>query len=300
MVSIRPMSGDYTTPKPARDALHSRVSGTGRLSPADVDGAYAAAQRVVDVHRALVEFVRPGTTLAKIDQFVAATLEGLGASSCFWGYRQSLRGPKFPSHACLSVNECIVHGTAGSLVRPLAPGDVVKIDIGVLYRGWIGDAAWTYSLGTPTPQVRRLMDAGKKSLRDGIASLEPNRPLLSWAKTVERVVEKEYGFHLIRGLGGHGYGRRLHSEPFVSNSVPKHPGEWPDAALPCAPGMLLALEPMIGIGTGRQRASNGNDWPVYTADSSLASHHEHDVLMTDAGPRILTEGLDDLPDELPV
>ncbi|MGH7242899.1 MAG: type I methionyl aminopeptidase [Phycisphaerales bacterium] len=276
------------------------MSGTEKLSPADVDGAYAAAQKVVDMHRALVGFVRPGQTLAQIDQFVASTLDAMGTSSCFLGYRQSLRGPKFPSHACLSVNDCIVHGTAGSLVRPLVAGDLIKIDIGVSYRGWIGDAAWTYSLGKPPADVRKLMDAGKKSLALGIEAFRVGQPLLLWAKAVERCVESEYGFQLIRGLGGHGYGRRLHAEPFISNSVPSYPGEWPDGMMPCTPGMLLALEPMIGVGTGKQRAANGHDWPVYTADGSFASHHEHDVLITDQGPRILTEGLDELPDELPV
>lgn len=283
-----------------RTALQCGVSSTGKLSPADVDGAYAAAQRVVETHRAIVQYVRPGVTLAQIDQLVAKTLDSLGGSSCFLGYRQSLRGPKFPSHACLSVNDCIVHGTAGSLTRPLAVGDLLKVDIGITYRGWIGDAAWTYSLGKPKDEVRRLMDAGKKSLRDGIAQLRPGQRFLGWAQVVQKIVEKDYGFHLIRGLGGHGYGRRLHDAPFISNSVPVHSGEWPDGTLPCMPGMLLAVEPMIGIGTGRQRASNGNDWPVYTADGSLASHHEHDVLITDSGPRVLTEGLDELPDELPV
>ncbi len=271
----------------------------GKLSAADVDGAYAAAQKVVETHRALTGYVRPGLRLAEIDQFVARTLDTLGCSSCFFGYRQSLRGPKFPSHACLSVNDCIVHGTAGSLTRPLVPGDLVKIDIGVTFRGWIGDAAWTYSLGQPSELVRRLMDAGRESLTDGIAQLRPGNRLLAWAQAVQTCVERKYEFHLIRGLGGHGYGRKLHDSPFVSNSVPAYHGEWPDSALACAPGMLLAVEPMIGIGTGRQRASNSPDWPVYTADGSLASHHEHDVLITDSGPRVLTEGLDELPDELP-
>lgn len=280
-------------------ALHCPVSGAGKLTPADVDGAYAAAQKVVDMHRALVAHVRPGMTLAQIDRFVATTLESMGTESCFLGYRQSLRGPKFPSHACLSVNDCIVHGTAGSLSRPLAPGDLIKIDIGVNYRGWIGDAAWTYSIGPASREVRKLMDAGKESLSAGIQAFRSGEPLLRWAKAVEGCVETKYGFRLIRGLGGHGYGRRLHTEPFISNSVPTFANEWPDGSRSCSPGMLLALEPMIGVGTGQQRPSNGHDWPVYTADGSLSSHHEHDVLMTENGPRVLTEGLDDLPDELP-
>lgn len=274
------------------------MTGVGRLTASDVDGAFAAAQRVVDVHRALVGYVRPGLTLAQIDTFVARQLESLGAKSCFLGYRQSFADPKFPSHACLSVNDCIVHGTAGYLTRPLAAGDLVKIDIGVAYRGWIGDAAWTYSLGKPSEQNRKLMNAGKESLRRGIDTLRPGKRLIDWAKAVQSCVEDEFGFHLVRGLGGHGYGRKLHDAPFISNSVPIHRAEWPDSELACAPGMMLAVEPMIAAGTGRTKTTKGT-WPVLTGDGSFSCHHEHDVLITENGPRVLTEGLDELPDELP-
>ncbi len=177
-------------------------------------------------------------------------------------------------------------------------GDLVKIDIGVAYRGWIGDAAWTYSLGAPSPQNRKLMDAGKESLRRGIDALRPGKRLVDWAKAVQTCVESDFGFHLVRGLGGHGYGRKLHDAPFISNSVPAHRSEWPDSELPCAAGMLLAVEPMIAIGTGRTKTAKGQ-WPVLTGDGSYSSHHEHDVLITENGPRVLTEGLDELPDELP-
>lgn len=285
------------------------MSGVGRLTAADVDGAYAAAQRVVDVHRALVGFVRPGQTLAQIDAFVAKQLDTLGAKSCFIGYRQG-REPPFPSHSCLSVNDCVVHGTAGYLLRPLKAGDLLKIDIGVRYRGWIGDAGWTYSLGTPDPVIRKLMNAGRESLKRGIAALQPGKPLSVWADAVEDCVEREFGFKLVNGLGGHGYGYEtigtlnprvvmsLHTAPFVSNRRSKSFREWPDGVLPLAPGMTLALEPMIAIGTGDTQPTKGQ-WPVLTADGSCSSHHEHDVLITENGPRILTEGLDELPDELP-
>jgi methionyl aminopeptidase len=276
------------------------MSGIGGLTPADVDGAYSAAQKVVEVHRALVGHLRPGMTMAQIDQFVGKTLEALGCQSCFYGYRQSLRTPKFPSFACLSVNDCVVHGTAGSYLKPLVPGDLLKVDVGVSYRGWIGDAAWTYSIGTPAPVIRKLMDAGKESLRLGIAELRPGQRLREWARAVQDCVERKYGFHLVRGLGGHGYGRRLHEAPFVSNYLPTYKGEWQDGDLTCAPGMLLALEPMISLGTSSQRQDGRSTWPVYTADGSMSSHHEHDVLITETGPRVLTEGLDDLRDEIAV
>lgn len=266
------------------------------IQGADAERAAEAAQKVVLVHQRLCEFVREGQTLAAVDAFVARTLESLGARSCFKGYRAG-RLPPFPSHACLSVNECVVHGTAAYYERPLKRGDLFSIDVGVLYRGWIGDAAWTYAIGEAGEDARRLMRAGKESLRLGIEQLRPGNTYMEWARTVQGCVEGDYKLHLIRGLGGHGYGRRLHEPPFVSNTVPRFPGEWPDGTRECAPGTLVAVEPMIGLGTGDTAQAKG-EWPIFTADGSLAVHYEHDVLITEEGPRVLTEGLDELPDAL--
>lgn len=269
--------------------MHARLT-----SEKEVKGATDAAAKVVETHQRLAEFLAHGQTLAHIDNFVARTLDDLGCKSCFRGYRVP-HMPPFPSHACLSVNECVVHGTAGYLARPIEPADVLKVDIGVSFHGWIGDAAWTYSFGTPSDQVRRLMDAGKNSLKLGCEQLRPGNTFMAWARTVQRHVESECNFHLIRGLGGHGYGRRLHEPPFISNVVPSFPAEWPDGARACEPGILIAVEPMIAIGTG-QTAQARTEWPIFTADGSLSVHYEHDVLITADGPRVLTEGLEQIND----
>lgn len=263
-------------------------------NPGEVDQAYAAAQNVVETHRRLAEFLRLGTTLAQIDRFVAETLEDLKCKSCFLGYKVS-GVPPFPSHACLSVNECVVHGTAGYYTAPLEPGDVLKIDIGVTYRGWIGDAAWTYVFGKPSEEIRRLTACGKESLRRGVAELKPGNTYQDWARAVQSHVEGECGFHLVRGLGGHGYGRKLHAPPFISNVLPAYPGEWPDADTPCEPGTLVAVEPMLAVGTG-DVVQEKRKWPVYTKDDSMSVHYEHDVLITKDGPRVLTEGLEEIGD----
>jgi len=265
-----------------------------KVSGRDVDAARAAAQKVVQTHQALSGWLTEGQTLAQIDAFVAKTLEDLGCRSCFLGYRVP-RSPAFPSHACLSVNECVVHGTAGYYTSPMQAGDVLKIDIGVFFEGWVGDAAWTYVFGPPPPLVKRLMACGKESLRRGIQALQPGKPYLDWAKAVQGCVEGEQGFHLIRGLGGHGYGRKLHAPPFVSNVVPTHPGEWPDALSRAQPGTLIAVEPMIAVGTGATEQKR-NDWPIFTKDGSLSVHYEHDVLITDNGPEVLTTGLEEIKD----
>lgn len=286
-----------------------------KLAQQDYPLARAAAQAVVETHHRFRKWVKMGVTLGAIDSFIASTLQELSCRSCFIGYTAGDH-PPFPSHACLSVNDCVVHGTAGSLVRPLGPGDVLKLDIGVWYRSpdpalrktgeFIGDAAWTYSFGQPSKETRRLMEAGKESLRRGCEQLRPGKIFLDFARAVQQHVEVECGFHLVRGLGGHGIGRALHLPPFISNVVPDHPSHWPEGVLACEPGVLVAVEPMLAAGTwkiqtqqlprttriGRAKSA----WPVTTTDGSMSVHYEHDVLITSDGPEILTKGLEDLND----
>lgn len=260
----------------------------------EVKGAQDAADRVVDIHRRLVDFLRPGLTLADVDRFVAEQLNELDCTSCFLRYQ--VRGhPPFPSHSCLSLNECIVHGTHMMSDDPLEPGDLFSIDIGVKHQGWIGDAAWTYAIESASDEARALMDCGRESLRRGIEAMQPERPLVDWARTVQEYVENECSYHLSRGLGGHGYGKKLHEAPYISNTVPTYNGEWPEAWKPFRPGLLVAVEPMISTGTP-EIAHKSNAWPIYTADGSLSVHYEADVLITTDGPDNLTRELFNLPD----
>ena len=274
--------------------LQSPLMQTTVQSKKDHEAAYVAAQKVVETHHALADFLEHGQTLAQIDRFVGETIKSLGGVSCFYKYRTG-RLPPFPSQACLSVNDCVVHGTAGYLTREMKDGDVLSIDIGIKYRGWFGDAAWTYVFGEMKPQIKKLTDSGKESLHVGIKELRPGNTYMAWAERVQDIVENQYGFHLIRGLGGHGLGRKLHSPPWISNVLPSYRGEWPDGNLPCEPGTLVAVEPMIGIGTG-QIEQGHREWPIFTADHSMSVHYEHDVLITDDGPVILTEGLEQVRD----
>ncbi|MFO0858886.1 MAG: methionyl aminopeptidase [Phycisphaerales bacterium] len=274
-------------------------------NPAQADAAYAAAQVVVETHRRVAAFLKKGVTLAQVDQFVAKQLEDQGAKSCFLGYTPNRRTlPPFPSHACLSVNECVVHGTAGYLRREMREGDVLKVDIGVHYKGWIGDAGWTYVFGKPTDQVSKLMRAGKESLAAGCAQLKPGNRFRDFAIAVQTIVEKQYGFHLIRGMGGHGLfvnGKpSLHGPPFVANRMPDAGEGWEEQNWKCEVGTLIAVEPMIAVGTGilvdKSRAPMDQRWPEMVADGSMSVHYEHDVLITEKGPRILSEGMEELDD----
>ena len=259
----------------------------------DVEAAGLAAQRVVDVHVALVEFLAAGQTLADIDTFIGQTLKALDCQSAFLRYR--IPGhPPFPSSSCLSPNDCVVHGTHLMTDKPLEPGDLLSVDIGVSHRGWIGDAAWTYGIEAVDDETLRLMRTGRECLRAGLDAMQPGRPLLDWARVVEAHVT-EAGFELVRGLGGHGYGRRLHGPPFISNVVPRRPGEWPDAFRTFEPGLLVAVEPMLNAGGGEITNTAGS-WPIFSADGSLSVHYEADVMITEHGRDVLTETMFELPD----
>jgi methionyl aminopeptidase len=260
----------------------------------DMDGARRAAECVVKTHQALAAWLKPGQTLAEVDAKVASILESLDSRSAFLGYKAKPH-PSFPSHACLSVNECIVHGTHDMNDTPLREGDIFSIDIGALHEGWIGDAAWTYAICGADSVGKALMAVGKGSLDAGIQAMQPGRPLLDWARAVQEHVETIHDFKLVRGLGGHGYGRTLHGPPFISNVVPSHPAEWSDAFKSFKPGLLVAVEPMLSTTTGRIR-TNGRKWPIYTADNSLSVHYEADILIGENGPENLTADLFDLPD----
>lgn len=263
-------------------------------SAAEVKLATAAAECVCKTHEAIAAFLKPGQSSRQIDDFVAQTLAKLDCKSCFLGYRA--RGhPPFPSHACISINECVVHGTHDMAIPAIAEGDLVSIDIGVRHKGWIGDAAWTYLIRSGDDVAKSLMNCGKESLARGVESMRPGRPLIDWARAVQGFVEKECGFHLVRGLGGHGYGKSLHEPPFVSNVVPSYPGEWNEAWKTFKPGMLIAVEPMIAVST-TEIVSNGSDWPIFTGDRSRSVHYEADILIGEDAPINLTGALFNLPD----
>jgi len=280
----------------SRMAVGPTLPSPAVLREEDIPHAARAAELVVETHRIIGPALRAGMTLAQIDRLVAQTLDRFQVVSAFLHYSTS-RYPAFPSYACLSVNDVVVHGTAGMSTTPLQRGDVISIDIGVRYKGWNGDAAWTYIIEEASEESRRLCECGIEALRRGVEQLQPGYPLLRWAQAVQQCVEKEYGYHCVERLGGHGLGcgrDHLHDPPHLANAVPPYPGDWPDSQFRLAPGMLLAVEPIIAVGTSKV-IQRPRQWPIRTADGSLSVHYEHDVLITERGPRLLTAGLEDLP-----
>jgi methionyl aminopeptidase len=216
--------------------------------------------------------VRAGITTGEVDRFAAAVMKERGCKSAFLGYR------KFPGHICISINEEVVHGIGGP--RVIQDGDIVKIDVGIEYQGWIGDNALTVPVGEVDRETLRLMAATEESLHVAINFARDGWMLGDLCHSVENHVTP-HGFTVVREFVGHGVGRKLHEEPQVPNYGQK--GARPRLKA----GMTLAIEPMINLGTGKTRIL-ADEWTVVTLDRKPSAHYEHVVLVTEGDPEILT------------
>lgn len=221
----------------------------------------------------IAAYIKPGVTTRQIDNFAAERIKAHGAKSAFLGYR------KYPCHTCLSVNEEVVHGLATE--RELKFGDIVSIDVGVTYKGFIGDTARTVSVGGCSVKTQRLLDVTEQSLYLGIAQAKPGNRVVDISLAVQRYVEAN-GFSVVREFVGHGVGRTVHEEPQVPNF-----DEGNKNSPKLRPGMTIAIEPMVNAG-GMEVKILKDGWTVVTRDGSLSAHFEHTVLITDGEPEIMT------------
>ena len=221
----------------------------------------------------IAAFIQPGLTTRQVDEFAAAQIKAHGAKSAFLGYR------KYPCHTCLSVNDEVVHGLAGD--RELRFGDIVSVDVGVFYKGFVGDTARTVAVGGCGVPAQRLMDVTEHALYEGIAAAVPGNRVTDISRAIQNYVEGN-GFSVVREFVGHGVGRAMHEEPQVPNFVDAE-----DATRSCAPGMTLAIEPMVNAGQPAVKILK-DGWTVVTQDGSLSAHFEHTVLITEGEPEILT------------
>ncbi len=231
--------------------------------------ACVLAQTVLDE---VCDFVRPGLTTRQVDEYAAERIRSYGAKSAFLGYR------KYPCHLCLSVNEQVVHGLATD-VR-LNFGDIISLDVGVVYNGFIGDTARTVAVGGCSVEAQRLMDVTEQSLYLGIKKAVGGNRVVDISRAIQRHVEAN-GFSVVREFVGHGVGRTMHEEPQVPNfddgkRSPK-----------LVPGMTIAIEPMVNAGAPDVRILK-DGWTVVTKDGQLSAHFEHTVLITESEPEILT------------
>src|SRR5689334_1904429 len=220
----------------------------------------------------LAAFIKPGLTTKQVDDYAAERIKSYGAKSAFLGYR------KYPCQACISVNEQVVHGIAGN--RQLKFGDIVSLDVGVVYNGFIGDTAKTVPVGGCSVLAQKLMDVTEKSLYEGIAQAVPGKRITDISRAIQTYVEK-HGFSIVREFVGHGVGRSMHEEPQIPNYVDNRINQ------KLRPGMTLAIEPMVNAGMPGVKILN-DGWTVVTQDGSLSAHFEHTVLVTEGEPEIMT------------
>jgi len=216
--------------------------------------------------------VRPGVTTKELDEAAEKFIRSQGAEPSFKGYRG------FPGSICASPNSMVVHGIPGPY--ELTKGDLLSIDIGVTYEGWVADGAQTFPVGVVSGDARKLLKTTRASLFEGIAHARPGNRLSDISHAVQTRVELD-GLHVIRSLVGHGIGRDMHEDPQIPNFG--EPGKGPELE----EGMVLAIEPMVNVGTPEIRMGN-DGWAVYSADDSLAAHFEFTVAVTADGPRNLT------------
>ncbi|MCC7165155.1 MAG: type I methionyl aminopeptidase [Anaerolineae bacterium] len=245
----------------------------------------AAGKIVAEILSDLQERARPGVNTLELDTRARQILSKYGATSPFLGYPNAHpRGPKFPASICASVNEEIVHGIPRKK-RVLREGDLLKIDVGADYAGYIGDSAWTFAIGNVGPKAQDLMRVTEESLRVGIEKAVAGGRLWDMIAPIQMCVET-HGFNVVREYQGHGVGRDMHEEPSIPNFLDDEFDKRP-SNIQFKPGMTFAIEPMVVTGTWETRVL-GDQWTVITADHGLAAHYEHTVLVTENGPEILT------------
>ena len=231
--------------------------------------ACLVAAKVLDE---VANFIAPGLTTGDIDEFGAQRIKENGAKSAFLGYRS------YPCHICISVNDEVVHGISGK--RRIEFGDIVSIDVGVFFNGFVGDNARTVVVGGCDVSAQKLLDVSEQSLYEGIKQALPGNRVADISRAIQHFVEKN-GFSVVREFVGHGVGRSVHEDPQVPNFVDGK------ATPKLRPGMTLAIEPMVNAGRPEVRVLN-DGWTVVTKDGSLSAHFEHTILGTESEPEILT------------
>lgn len=240
--------------------------------------AMRQACKITAAARALAgEMVRPGVTTRQIDKAVHDFIVSQGAKPSFLNYSG------YPASACISVNATVIHGIPSGYV--LKEGDIVSVDVGAYYKGFHGDCAATFPCGAISAQAQRLIDVTKQSFFEGLAFVKPGHRVSDISHAIQTYVESN-GYSVVRAFVGHGVGAQLHEEPEVPNFGA--PGHGPRLL----PGMTLAIEPMVNMGTHEVRILKDR-WTTVTADGKLSAHYENTVLITDGEPEILTvaEGL---------
>lgn len=246
---------------------------------AALDAMREAGRVVARALAAVREAAGVGVSLQELDEAARSVLAEAGAGSPFLGYRPSFAPVAFPAVICTSVNDAVSHGLPTGY--RLRDGDLVSIDCGAQLDGWTGDAAITFTVGTPRPGDLDLIDAAQQALDAGIAAARVGSRIGDISHAIDTVARKA-GCGMPADFGGHGIGRRMHEDPHVPNRG--RPGR----GFPLRHGLVLAIEPMLMAGGQNTYRTDIDGWTLRTTDGSRAAHIEHTVAITDQGPRILT------------
>jgi methionyl aminopeptidase len=243
-----------------------------KKSPAEIDAMAAAGDILVRCMDLLAGKIRPGVTTIELDQAAERFIRSQGATPAFKGYRG------FPGSICASPNHMVVHGIPGRF--KLKRGDILSIDIGVVYDGWVADGAVTFGVGEISPLASKLLTVTEGALFKAVDECWPGRRMGDLSHAVQNHVESQ-GFSIVRSLVGHGIGRSMHEEPQIPNYGT------PGKGIVLEEGMVFAVEPMVTA--GKHMVRMGDDgWAIYSQDGSLAAHFEFTIGITAEGPRILT------------
>jgi methionyl aminopeptidase len=238
----------------------------------DIEVMRAAGSVAAEVLNLVGSWIRPGVTTREIDTYAANLIKERGAKSAFLGYR------KYPGHVCISVNDQVVHGLPSD--RRVNFGDIISLDVGVIYRGYIGDTAKTVAVGGCDLLAQKLMDVTERALYEGIGQALAGNRVVDISRAIQKYVETN-GFSVVREFVGHGVGRSMHEEPQVPNFVDGK------SSPKLRPGMTIAIEPMVNAGKPAVEILN-DGWTVVTRDGMPSAHFEHTVLITENEPEILT------------
>jgi methionyl aminopeptidase len=243
-----------------------------KKTPEEIERMAAAGDILVRTMSLLAAKIRPGVTTAELDESAERFIRSQGATPAFKGYRG------FPGSICASPNDMIVHGIPGRY--KLSRGDILSVDIGVVYDGWVADAARTFPVGPINPVAQKLLEVTEGSLKVAVPQCRPGNRLGDIGHAIQEHVESA-GLSVVRSLVGHGIGREMHEEPQIANYGAAGTG------IVLEEGMVLAVEPMVTAGRhGIRMADDG--WSIFSQDGSLAAHFEFTIAVTAEGPRVLT------------
>jgi len=246
-------------------------------TPREIQIMRDANRIVAEILQHLGEIIKPGVTTGELDRIADKMIREAKAQSAFKGYTMRNQKP-YPASICSSVNEEVVHGIPGA--RVLEEGDIVGVDVGVIYKGFVGDAAMTYAVGNVSPQAMKLLTVTRESLYKGIEKAVAGNRLFDISEAIQTHVEAN-GFSVVRDFVGHGIGRSMHEPP----QIPNYKGVGWNPRLQT--GMVLALEPMVNEGTWRVKLLD-DEWTAVTADGKLSAHFEHSIAIIDDSPLILS------------